>query len=71
MCKIGVLRETSLALQKAPVKCGHRDFPGGAVVKNLPSNQGTWDRSLVGELRSHKLRGNSLCATTTEPGSLN
>ena len=40
MCKIGVLRETSLALQKAPVKCRHRDFPGGAVVKNLPSNAG-------------------------------
>ena len=34
------------------------DFPGGPVVKNLPSNAGTWVRSLVRELRSHKQQGN-------------
>ena len=35
-----------------------RDFPGGPVVKNLPSNAGDAGWSLVGELRSHMLRGN-------------
>ena len=29
----------------------HRDFPGGPVVKNLPSKAGTWVRSLVEQLR--------------------
>ena len=28
------------------------DFPGGATVKNLPPNAGTWVQSLVEELRS-------------------
>ena len=31
----------------------HRDFPGGPVVKNLPSNAGDVDQSLVGEPRTH------------------
>ena len=31
----------------------HRDFPGGPVVKNLPSNAGDVNRSLVGEPRPH------------------
>ena len=26
-----------------------RDFPGGAMVKNPPANEGTWVRSLVWE----------------------
>ena len=29
------------------------DFPGGPVVKNLPSNAGKQVQSMVGELRSH------------------
>ena len=33
-----------------------RDFPGGPVVKNLPSSAGVW--SLVRELRSHRPQGN-------------
>ena len=33
-----------------------RDFPGGPVVKNLPSSSGVW--SLVRELRFHQLQGN-------------
>ena len=40
-------------------KCNLRDFLGGPVVKNLPCNAGDAGlRSLVGELRSHMLRGN-------------
>ena len=26
-----------------------KDFPGGAVVKDLPANAGTWVRALVGK----------------------
>ena len=33
-------------------------FPGGPVVKNLPSNAGRWVQSLVKELRAHMLWGN-------------
>ena len=35
-----------------------RDFPGGPVVKNQPSNAGDTVSSLVGELRSHIWGGN-------------
>ena len=31
------------------------DFPGGPVVKNPVSSEGTWVRSLVRELRPHML----------------
>ena len=34
------------------------DFPGGPVVKNLPSNAGDTGLIPVGELRSRKLWGN-------------
>ena len=40
---------------------GFWDAPGSPVVKNLPSMQGTWVRSLVGERRSHMSRGNEAC----------
>ena len=33
-------------------------FPGGPVVKNPVSSEGTWVQSLVGELRSHTLLNN-------------
>ena len=68
MCKTGVLRRTSLALQKAPVKYRHRDFPGGAVVKNLPSNAGNmglipgWGTKITQAAGQLSLR-----ATTAEP----
>ena len=42
-----------------------RDFPGGPVVKNLPSSAGDVDSILVGELRSNESQGPQ--ATTTEP----
>ena len=42
-----------------------RDFPGGPVVKNLPSSAGDVDSILIGELRSHEPQGPQ--ATTTEP----
>jgi len=42
-------------LEKEPVE---RDFPGGPVVKNSPSNAGGVVQSLVRELRSHMLWGN-------------
>ena len=35
-----------------------RDFLGGSVVKNLPSNASDTVRSLVGKLRSHTLWSN-------------
>ena len=35
-----------------------QDFPGGPVVKNPPSKEGTWVPSLVRELRSHMPWGN-------------
>ena len=35
-----------------------RDFPGGSVVKNLPSNAGDVAMILVQKLRSHMLQGN-------------
>ena len=35
-----------------------RDFLGGSVVKNLPSNASDTVRSLVGKLRSHMLWSN-------------
>ena len=40
-----------------------RDFPGGAVVENLPVNAGDTD------LTPHAVEQLSLCATTTEPHS--
>ena len=33
------------------------DFPGGLVVKTLPSFAGVWIQSLVGELSSHMPQG--------------
>ena len=35
-----------------------QDFPGGPVVKNPPSKEGTWVPFLVRELRPHMPRGN-------------
>ena len=37
-----------------------KDFPGGPVVKNLPSNAGMQVGSLVGKLRSHMLQFSSV-----------
>ena len=34
------------------------DSPGGPAIENSPSNAGDSDRSVVGELRFHKPRGN-------------
>ena len=50
------------------------DFPGGAVVKNLPANTGDMG-SIPGPRRSHMLRSNlacvaqllSLCSRACEP----
>ena len=43
-----------------------RDFPGGPVVKNTPSNAGDSFRSLATELRSHTLWGNEAQAPQPE-----
>ena len=51
--------------KKRKKKIFFRDFPGGPVVKNLPSSAGDMDSILVGELKSHKPQGPQ--ATTTEP----
>ena len=50
------------------LKMKYRDFPGGPVVKNRLTMQGTQVRSLVRELRSHMPAAGqlSLRATTTE-----
>ena len=70
MCKTGVLRQTSLALQKAPGKYGHRDFPGGAVVKNVPSSAGNMGSIPGWGTKITQAEGQlSLRATTAEPGS--
>ena len=45
-------------IHRGKVKQKLGDFPGGPVVKNLPSNAGDAGQTLVGELRSHMLRGN-------------
>ena len=46
------------------------DFPGGPVIKNLPSNTGDMG-SIPGLGRSHMPLGRlSLCATTPEAPSL-
>ena len=37
-----------------------KDFSGGPVVKNLPSNAGMQVGSLVGKLRSHMLQFSSV-----------
>ena len=42
-----------------------RDFPGGAVVRNLPANAGDTGSS-PGLGGSHMPRSNSPCAMTTE-----
>ena len=39
------------------LKCGDRDFPGGAVVKNPPANAGDTGSS-PGPGISHRLRSN-------------
>ena len=44
-------------------KGGH--FPGGPVVKTLPSNKGMWVPSLVGELRSQGAMMSPHAATKT------
>ena len=46
------------------------DFPGGAVVKNLPANAGDTGSS-PGPGRSHMPRATSPCATTIEPACCN
>ena len=60
-------------IKKKKKKKTGRDFPGGAVVKNLPASAGTWVWSLVWEdptcRRATKPVSHnywSLCATTTE-----
>ena len=46
-----------MARQRAKLKYKTQDFPGGAVVKNLPAN--AWDPGLIpGPGRSHMLRSN-------------
>ena len=40
--------------KKRKKKIFFRDFPGGPVVKSLPSSAGDMDSILVGELKSHK-----------------
>ena len=37
--------------------CASRDLPGSPVVKAQLQTQGAWVQSLVGNLRSHMLRG--------------
>ena len=49
----GVLLRIVLCLRMASW-----ELPGGPVVKNLPSIEENWVQSLVGELRSHMMRGN-------------
>ena len=59
-------------LKKEKQKTVKRVFPGGTVVKNLPSNAG--DAGSIpgqGTKIPHALGQLSLCATTAEPGCLN
>ena len=44
-----------------------QDFPGGPVVKNLPSNAGNADLILVRELRSHMPQGNEALSSKENP----
>ena len=44
-----------------------RDFPGGAVVKNLPANAGDTASSPGSGRFPHAVEQLSPCATTTEP----
>lgn len=46
-------------------KVSYRNFPGGLMVKNLPASSEDTGRSLVWELRSHKLLGNQARAPRT------
>ena len=51
---------TTSTTWKAPMQmhtAHERDFPGSPVAKTLLSLQGAWVRSLVRELRAHKLHG--------------
>ena len=48
-----------------PQNVKHRDFSGGAVVKNPPANAGDMGLS-PGPGRSHMVEHLSPCATTTE-----
>ena len=43
------------APQRGFKKAIDRDFPGGPVVTNPPSNAGDMGLTLVGELRAHRL----------------
>ena len=57
------------AVFKHGIKRPSRDFPGGPIVYNPPSNEGTQVQSLVGELRFHMPQGNGACMIQLEkPG---
>ena len=49
--------ELKLNNKKGPIQNWAKDFPGGAVVKNLPANAGDMGLS-PGPGRSHMLRSN-------------
>ena len=53
-----VKKETNTGFKNKPlIKSQSEDFPGGAVVKNLPANAGEMGSSL-GPGRSHMPRSN-------------
>ena len=44
-----------------PLRVWWQNFPGGPKIENPHSNEGTWVRSLVGELRSPMPQGKLAC----------
>ena len=58
-------RDNTIA-KEGIVRLPARDFPGGPVVKNAPSNAGDSIQSLARELRSHMLWGNEAQAPQPE-----
>ena len=65
------LEQSDIHVQKmnldTDLKHSSQDFPGGAVVKNLPANAGDTGSS-PGPGRSHMpMEQVSPCATTTDP----
>ena len=65
-------KQTKLSAQeKALKRKRYRDFPGGAVVKNLPANAGDTGSSPGPGRFPHAVEQLSLCTTTTEPARHN
>ena len=62
-----ILIVCKLYFYKADFKNTSRDFPGGAVVKNLPANAGAHGFEPWAAKTPHATEQLSPCATTAEP----